>query len=159
MTLPRSGAETCEKLTRRQSSSARPRQVDGIAPSRATRAGRNGGGGGNVEMRCIDVGGHCSAAANLRRNPDSVVIPFDTQAYTRQSSIQVIRSCLCQHALSKFWRRRNGLLTAVVEANKRILEATLAGIVAGQRHESWINVGDAHYGHYSGYRPKTVQPV
>jgi 60 kDa SS-A/Ro ribonucleoprotein len=31
-------------------------------------------------MRCVDVAA-LFAAAILRRNPDSVVIPFDTQAY------------------------------------------------------------------------------
>ena len=33
------------------------------------------GRGATSKMRCVDV------AAILRRNPDSVVIPFDTQAY------------------------------------------------------------------------------
>ena len=34
-------------------------------------------------MRCVDVAA-LFAAAILRRNPDSVVIPFDTQAYHAQ---------------------------------------------------------------------------
>jgi 60 kDa SS-A/Ro ribonucleoprotein len=38
------------------------------------------GRGATTKMRCIDVAA-LFAAAILRRNPDSVVIPFDTQAY------------------------------------------------------------------------------
>src|SRR5690606_30315314 len=38
------------------------------------------GRGATSKMRCVDVAA-LFAAAILRRNPDSVVIPFDTQAY------------------------------------------------------------------------------
>jgi 60 kDa SS-A/Ro ribonucleoprotein len=41
------------------------------------------GRGATTKMRCIDVAA-LFAAAILRRNPDSVVIPFDTQAYHAQ---------------------------------------------------------------------------
>ncbi len=40
----------------------------------------NRGRGATSKMRCIDVAA-LFAAAILRRNPDSVVIPFDTSAY------------------------------------------------------------------------------
>ena len=43
------------------------------------RAGRKGGRDVDSKMRCIDVAA-LFAAAILRRNPDSVVIPFDTSA-------------------------------------------------------------------------------
>jgi 60 kDa SS-A/Ro ribonucleoprotein len=54
------------------------------------RYGRGGGRGATSKMRCIDVAA-LFAAAILRRNPDSVVIPFDTSAYDARS-IQTIRS-------------------------------------------------------------------
>ena len=38
------------------------------------------GRGATTKMRCVDVAA-LFAAAILRRNPDSVVVPFDTQAY------------------------------------------------------------------------------
>src|SRR5210317_1247535 len=38
------------------------------------------GRGATTKMRCVDVAA-LFAAAILRRNPDSVVIPFDTRAY------------------------------------------------------------------------------
>ncbi len=38
------------------------------------------GRGATSKMRCVDVAA-LFAAAILRRNPDSVVVPFDTQAY------------------------------------------------------------------------------
>ncbi len=44
------------------------------------RAGRNGTRGATSKMRCVDVAA-LFAAAILRRNPDSIVIPFDTRAY------------------------------------------------------------------------------
>ena len=40
----------------------------------------NRGRGATSKMRCVDVAA-LFAAAILRRNPDSVVIPFDTSAY------------------------------------------------------------------------------
>ena len=40
----------------------------------------NRGRGATSKMRCVDVAA-LFAAAILRRNPDSVVVPFDTQAY------------------------------------------------------------------------------
>ena len=43
----------------------------------------NRGHGATTKMRCIDVAA-LFAAAILRRNPDSVVIPFDTKAYHAQ---------------------------------------------------------------------------
>ncbi len=40
----------------------------------------NRGRGGTSKMRCVDVAA-LFATAILRRNPDSVVIPFETRAY------------------------------------------------------------------------------
>ena len=40
----------------------------------------NRGRGATSKMRCVDVAA-LFAAAILRRNPESVVVPFDTQAY------------------------------------------------------------------------------
>ena len=49
------------------------------------------GRGATSKMRCVDVAA-LFAAAILRRNPDSVVIPFDDAGVPRRSSIRRTRS-------------------------------------------------------------------
>ncbi len=51
-----------------------------VSGSMSSAATGDHGQGATSSMRCVDVAG-LFAAAVLRRNPDSVVIPFDTQAY------------------------------------------------------------------------------
>lgn len=51
-----------------------------VSGSMSSAATGNRGDGATSSMRCVDVAA-LFAAAVLRRNPDSVVIPFDTQAY------------------------------------------------------------------------------
>ena len=99
-------------------------------------------------MRCVDVAA-LFAAAILRRNPDSVVVPFDTRAY--QAKIDPSDSILSLSArLSKYGGGGTDvslpLRVANGEggANKRYAKRAFAGIVLVSDNESWINSGRAY---------------
>ncbi|WP_436717368.1 TROVE domain-containing protein [Roseiconus lacunae] len=105
------------------------------------------GRGRASKMRCVDVAA-LFAAAILRRNPDSVVIPFDTQAYT--AKIDPTDSILSLSArLSKYGGGGTDVSLPLVEANKRYAQRTFAGIVLVSDNESWINSGRV-YGYGRG---------
>ncbi|WP_149495404.1 TROVE domain-containing protein [Roseiconus lacunae] len=105
------------------------------------------GRGRASKMRCVDVAA-LFAAAILRRNPDSVVIPFDTQAYT--ANIDPSDSILSLSArLSKYGGGGTDVSLPLVEANKRYAKRTFAGIVLVSDNESWINSGRV-YGYGRG---------
>jgi 60 kDa SS-A/Ro ribonucleoprotein len=105
------------------------------------------GRGRASKMRCVDVAA-LFAAAILRRNPDSVVIPFDTQAYT--AKIDPSDSILSLSArLSKYGGGGTDVSLPLVEANKRYAKRTFAGIVMVSDNESWINSGRV-YGYGRG---------
>ena len=104
-------------------------------------------------MRCVDVAA-LFAAAILRRNPDSIVVPFDTQAY--QAKIDPSDSILSLSArLSKYGGGGTDcslpLRVANGEggANKRYAKRAFAGIVLVSDNESWINSGRV-YGYGRG---------
>ncbi len=107
-------------------------------------------------MRCVDVAA-LFAAAILRRNPDSVVIPFDTQAY--KVKVDPSDSILSLSArLSKYGGGGTDCSLPFVEANKlsegrgRYAKQAFAGIVLVSDNESWITSGRPHFNnHYSGY--------
>jgi len=103
------------------------------------RAGRSGRGGGTSKMRCVDVAA-LFAAAILRRNPDSVVIPFDTQAY--KVKVDPSDSILSLSArLSKYGGGGTDCSLPFVEANTRYAKQAFAGIVLVSDNESWITNG------------------
>ncbi|WP_182870214.1 TROVE domain-containing protein [Rhodopirellula sp. JC639] len=111
------------------------------------------GRGRASKMRCVDVAA-LFAAAILRRNPDSVVIPFDTQAYTTKidpsDSILSLSARLSKYGgggtdVSLPLRVANG----EGGANKRYAKRTFAGIVLVSDNESWINSGRV-YGYGRG---------
>ena len=105
------------------------------------------GRGRASKMRCVDVAA-LFAAAILRRNPDSVVIPFDTQAYT--AKIDPSDSILSLSArLSKYGGGGTDVSLPLVGANKRYAKRTFAGIVLVSDNESWINSGRV-YGYGRG---------
>ncbi|KAA1258028.1 hypothetical protein LF1_05190 [Rubripirellula obstinata] len=113
------------------------------------RAGRSGRGGGTSKMRCVDVAA-LFAAAILRRNPDSVVIPFDTQAY--KAKVDPSDTILSLSArLSKYGGGGTDCSLPFVEANTRYAKQAFAGIVLVSDNESWITSGRPHYNRYSGY--------
>tara|TARA_R110002049_G_scaffold285698_4_gene467055 strand:- start:215237 stop:216913 length:1677 start_codon:yes stop_codon:yes gene_type:complete len=99
----------------------------------------NRGRGGTSKMRCVDVAA-LFAAAILRRNPDSVVIPFDTQAY--KVKVDPSDSILSLSArLSKYGGGGTDCSLPFVEANTRYAKQAFAGIVLVSDNESWITSG------------------
>jgi 60 kDa SS-A/Ro ribonucleoprotein len=105
------------------------------------------GRGRASKMRCVDVAA-LFAAAILRRNPDSVVVPFDTRAY--QAKIDPSDSILSLSArLSKYGGGGTDVSLPLVEANKRYAKRAFAGIVLVSDNESWINSGRV-YGYGRG---------
>ncbi len=102
------------------------------------RTGLNGGRGATSKMRCIDVAA-LFAAAILRRNPDSVVIPFDTSAY--DAKIDPNDSILSiAERLSKYGGGTDCSLP-LVAANQKHAKRTFAGIVLVSDNESWVGTG------------------
>jgi len=104
----------------------------------------NRGRGGTSKMRCVDVAA-LFAAAILRRNPDSVVIPFDTRAYNvhgKGGTVDPGDSILSLSArLSKYGGGGTDCSLPFVEANKRYSKQRFAGIVLVSDNESWITSG------------------
>lgn len=97
------------------------------------------GRGRSSKIRCVDVAA-LFAAAILRRNPDSVVVPFDTQAY--DVKIDPSDSILSLSArLSKYGGGGTDCSIPLREANGRHSKRKFAGIVLVSDNESWINAG------------------
>ena len=103
------------------------------------------GKGRSSKVRCVDVAA-LFAAAILRRNPDSVVIPFDTKAYEVKidpsDSILSLAERLSQYGgggtdCSQPLRRANGWFTSSMRKKKR----AFAGVILVSDNESWINAG------------------
>ncbi len=102
-------------------------------------AGKNGSRGGTSKMRCVDVAA-LFAAAILRRNPDSVVIPFDTQAYNvRIDPSDSILSL--SERLAKYGGGGTDCSIPLAEANKRHSKRPLVGCVLVSDNESWVTGG------------------
>ncbi len=90
-------------------------------------------------MRCVDVAA-LFAAAILRRNPDSVVIPFDTQAYdVRIDPSDSILSIA--ERLSKFGGGGTNCALPLEAANIRYRNRKFAGAVLVSDNESWVGTG------------------
>jgi len=99
------------------------------------------GRGATSKMRCIDVAA-LFAAAILRRNPDSVVIPFDTQAY--DAKVDPNDSILSLSArLAQYGGGGTDCSIPLREANRRYNNRQFAGVVLVSDNESWINRGQA----------------
>ncbi len=98
--------------------------------------------GGTSKMRCVDVAA-LFAAAVLRRNPDSVVIPFDTAAY--RAEVRVDDPILDLAArLAKFGGGGTNCSLPLHEANTAHCNRAFAGCVLVSDMESWV--GSGHYG-------------
>jgi 60 kDa SS-A/Ro ribonucleoprotein len=97
------------------------------------------GHGATSKMRCIDVAA-LFAAAILRRNPDSVVIPFDTSAY--DAKIDPNDSILSiAERLAKYGGGGTDCSLPLVAANQRHAKRKFAGVVLVSDNESWIGTG------------------
>ncbi len=87
-------------------------------------------------MRCVDVAA-LFAAAILRRNPDSVVIPFDTAAY--EAKVDPNDSILSlAERLAKYGGGGTNCSLPLAAANARYANRKFAGCVLVSDQESWV---------------------
>ncbi|MGO8753161.1 MAG: TROVE domain-containing protein [Thermoguttaceae bacterium] len=99
----------------------------------------NRGRGATSKMRCVDVAA-LFAAAILRRNPDSVVIPFDTSAYdVRVDPTDSVLSLA--ERLAKYGGGGTNCSLPLAAANTRYHERRFAGCVLVSDNESWVGTG------------------
>lgn len=97
------------------------------------------GRGATSKMRCIDVAA-LFAAAVLRRNPDSVIVPFDTRAYdVRIDPGDSILSIA--ERLSKYGGGGTNCALPLEAANVLHRERKFAGVVLVSDNESWVGAG------------------
>jgi 60 kDa SS-A/Ro ribonucleoprotein len=97
------------------------------------------GRGSTSKMRCVDVAA-LFAAAILRRNPDSVVIPFDTQAY--RAEIDPSDSILnIAKQLSEYGGGGTNCALPLEAANNCFADRAFAGAVLVSDNESWVGTG------------------
>ncbi len=100
------------------------------------------GRGATSKMRCIDVAA-LFAAAILNRNPDSVVVPFDTRAYgVRIDPSDSILSL--SERLAKYGGGGTNCSLPLQEANTKFSKRKFAGCVLVSDNESWV--GSGRYG-------------
>lgn len=96
------------------------------------------------KMRCVDVAA-LFAAALLRTNPESVVIPFDTKAYdVRPNPSNSILSLAAQ--LAKFGGGGTDCSLPIATANKTYAKREFAGVILVSDNESWVYKGRPDYG-------------
>ncbi len=94
------------------------------------------GRGATSKMRCVDVAA-LFAAAILRRNPDSVVVPFDTQAY--DANVDPSDSILSlSERLAKYGGGGTDCSIPLREANTKYRNRKFAGCVLVSDNESWV---------------------
>lgn len=97
------------------------------------------GRGATTKMRCVDAAA-LFAAAILRRNPDSVVVPFDTQAY--QVRLDPSDSILSlAERLARYGGGGTDCSLPLREANTRLRQHQFAGAVLVSDTESWVYDG------------------
>ena len=94
------------------------------------------GRGGSTAMRCVDVAA-LFAAAMLRRNPDSVVIPFDTSAYDAQFDPADSILSLAER-LAKYGGGGTDCSLPLAKANRSYGNRKFAGCVLVSDSESWV---------------------
>ena len=103
------------------------------------RGHRNGTQCATSKMRCIDVAA-LFAAAILRRNPDSVVIPFDTSAYDAKMDPNDSILSIAER-LAKYGGGGTDCSLPLVAANQKYANRKFAGIVLVSDNESWVGTG------------------
>jgi 60 kDa SS-A/Ro ribonucleoprotein len=99
----------------------------------------NRGRGATSKMRCVDVAA-LFAAAILRRNPESIVVPFDTAAYESKLDPQDTILSLAER-LAKYGGGGTDCFLPLREANTKYRERRFAGIVLVSDTESWVYGG------------------
>ena len=107
-----------------------------VSGSMASPVTGNRGRGATSKMRCVDVAA-LFAAAILRRNPDSVVIPFDTAAY--EAKVDPTDSVLSlAERLAKYGGGGTNCSLPLAAANARYANRQFAGCVLVSDQESWV---------------------
>lgn len=97
------------------------------------------GRGATSKMRCVDVAA-LFAAAILRRNPESVVIPFDTRAYSaRLDPSDSILSLAGR--LARYGGGGTDCSIPLREANNKHRQRAFAGCVLVSDNQSWVYAG------------------
>ncbi len=91
------------------------------------------------KMRCVDVAA-LFAAAVCRRNPDSVVVPFDHQAH-RLGAAPGERILELAARLARFGGGGTNCSIPLAEANTTYRDRPFAGVVLVSDNESWIGPG------------------
>ena len=110
-----------------------------VSGSMASPVTGNRGRGATSKMRCVDVAA-LFAAAILRRNPDSVVIPFDTAAY--EAKVDPSDSVLSlAERLAKYGGGGTNCSLPLAAANARYANRKFAGCVLVSDQESWVGAG------------------
>lgn len=97
------------------------------------------GRGATSTMRCVDVAA-LFAAAILRRNPESVVIPFDTAAYEARLDPGDTILSLAER-LAKFGGGGTDCSLPLAKANRTLRHRKFAGCVLVSDMESWVGAG------------------
>ncbi len=96
----------------------------------------NRGRGATTALRCVDVAS-LFAAAVLRRNPDSVIVPFDTRAYS--AKFDPTDSILSvTERLSRYGGGGTDCAQPLAYANRELRERRFAGCVLVSDCESWV---------------------
>ena len=102
-----------------------------VSGSMASPVTGNRGRGATSKMRCVDVAA-LFAAAILRRNPDSVVIPFDTAAY--EAKVDPSDSVLSlAERLAKYGGGGTNCSLPLAAANARYANRQVRWLRAGER--------------------------
>jgi 60 kDa SS-A/Ro ribonucleoprotein len=99
----------------------------------------NRGRGATSKVRCVDVA-ELFAAAILRRNPDSVVIPFDDKAYHVKLDPQDTILSLAAR-LAQFGGGGTNCSLPLAEATSTYRNCRFAGCVLVSDQETWIGTG------------------
>jgi len=97
------------------------------------------GHGATSAMRCVDVAA-LFASAILRRNPGSVVVPFDTQAY--QATFEATESILgLSHRLSQYGGGGTDCSLPLAAANRAFPTKAFDAAILVSDNESWVGQG------------------
>jgi len=118
--------------------------VIGLDVSGSMRSAVTGGrGGGTSKMRCVDVAA-LFAAAILRRNPESVVVPFDTQAFDAKVDPSDSILSLAER-LAQFGGGGTDCSLPIRKANASYAKRKFAGVVLVSDNESWVYQGRPYF--------------
>ncbi len=95
--------------------------------------------GATSKMRCVDAAA-LFAAAILRRNPDSIVIPFDTAAYEAKVDPGDTILSLAER-LARYGGGGTHGSIPLNEANTKYGKRRFAGCVLVSDNQSWVGAG------------------